>query len=158
METGNDLESVGNTLIRSRVFAAFLILLSAWSLYSNVRHASVRFAIPHNLVIRHEPFGGWIDILAYIGFPVLLVGFVTSTRDKIEIALFVGMFGPIVINPLRMLFPHHTSAIWWVEQWLLLVLLVTSIIVFLRLIGRRSMPYSSSGSEGCLNLPAARDQ
>ena len=150
MDTSKELErrSLEDTLIGSRVVAAFLILLSAWSLYSNIRHASARFQIPHNLVMQREPFGGWaIDLFVYIGFAVLLIGFVTSTRDRVEMALFIGLFGSTGINPARMLVPQYTSAIWWVELCLTFVFFVTSITVFWRLIRRPSTPGTPPSSD-----------
>jgi hypothetical protein len=93
--------------------------------------------------MQHEVFGrvGWaMDLLVYLGVTFVLLVFVTSTRDKVEMALFIGGLGPSVINPARMLVPKYSSAIWWVEICLTLVCFVTSIIVFSRLIRRRSMP------------------
>jgi hypothetical protein len=135
MDASEDLEhrSLRNALIGSRGFAVFLILLSAWSLYTSVRHASTRFHVPHDLVMQHGVFGwvGWaIDLLVYLGVTFLFFTFVTSTRDKVEMALFIGGLGPSVINPARMLVPKYTSSIWWVELCLTLLCLVTSIIVF----------------------------
>jgi hypothetical protein len=152
MDASEELErrSLGNALIRSRGFAVFLILLSAWSLYTSVRHASARFDIPHDLVMQHEVFGrvGWaMDLLVYLGVTFVLFVFVTSTRDKVEMALFIGGLGPSVINPARMLVPKYTSAIWWVELCLTLGCFVTSIIVLSRLIRRRSMPGELSNSD-----------
>ena len=152
MSASEELErrSLGNALTGSRGCVAFLILLSAWSLYTSVRHASARFHIPHDLVMQHEVFGrvGWtMDLLVYLGVTFVLFALVTSTRDKVEMALFIGGLGPSVINPARMLFPKYTSAIWWVELCLTLVCFVTSIIVFSRLIRRRSMPGELSNSD-----------
>jgi hypothetical protein len=138
-----DRRSPKNALIRSRGFALILVLLSAWSLYASVRNASARFHVPHNLVMHHALSGrpGWaMDLFVYLGVTFVLVGFVSSTRDKVEMALFIGGIGPIVINPARMLVPKYTSAIWWVELCLTFVFFVTSVIVFSRLIRRRSMP------------------
>jgi hypothetical protein len=152
MDAGKDLEKsqFKNPVTGSRGFAVFLVLLSAWSLYSNIRHASARFHIPHHFVANYELFGrfGWaMDLLLYIGIVFLLFGFVTSTRIKIEMALFIGWVGPIVINPARMFLPRYTSEIWWVELCLTLVFFMTSIVVFLRLIRRRALPDSSSDSD-----------
>jgi hypothetical protein len=152
MAADEELEgrSLGNALIGSPGFAVFLILLSAWSLYRSVRHASARFHSPHDLVMQHGVFGraGWaMDLLVYLGVTFLLFAFVTSTRNKIEMALFVGGIGPSVINPARMLVPKYTSAIWWVELCLTLVFFVTSITVFLRLIRRGSMRSEPSNSD-----------
>src|ERR1700745_1836859 len=120
MHASEELEgrSLRNSLIGSRGLAVFLILLSAWSLYASVRHPSARFHIPHDLVMQHGVFGRveWVmDLFVYLGVTFLLFAFVTSTRDKVEMALVIGWMGPIVINPTRMLVPNHTSAIWWVE-------------------------------------------
>jgi hypothetical protein len=152
MDASEALErrSLGKALIGSRGFVVFLILLSAWSLYTSVRHASARFHIPHDLVIPHGVFGrvGWaMDLLVYLGVTFVLFALVTSTRDKVEMALFIGGLGPCVINPARMLFPKYTSAIWWVELCLTFVCLVTLIIVSSRLIRRRSMPRELSNSD-----------
>jgi hypothetical protein len=91
---------------------------------------------------------GWaMDLLVYLGVTFVLFACVTSARDKVEMALFIGGLGPSVVNPARMLFPKYTSAIWWVELCLTLVFFVTSIIVFSRLIRRRSMPGELSNSD-----------
>lgn len=152
MDANEELErrSLGKALIQSRGFAVFLILLSAWSLYTSIRHASARFHIPHNLVMHHTLPGraGWaIDLFVYLGVTFLLFAFVTSTRDKIEMALFVGGIGPFVIDPARMLVPQYASAIWWVELCFTLVFFVTSIAVFWRLIRRQSMPGTPPNSD-----------
>ena len=152
MDESEELErrGPGNVLIRSRGFAISLVLLSAWSLYASVRYASARFHIPHNLVMHHALSGrvGWaLDLFVYLGVTFVLFACVTSTRDKVEMALFIGGLGPFVINPARMLVPKYTSAIWWVELCLTLVCFVTSIIVFSRLIRRRSMPGELSNSD-----------
>jgi hypothetical protein len=145
MDANEELEhrSPGKVLIRSRGFAVFLILLSAWSLYTSIRNASARFHISHNLVTHHALSGrlGWaMDLFVYFAFIFLLIGFVSSTRDKVEMALFIGGIAPIVINPARMLVPQCTSGIWWIELCLTLVFFVTSITVFWRLIRRHSTP------------------
>ena len=72
-----------------------------------------------------------MDLFVYLGVVFVLFAFVTSTRDKIEMALFIGGIGPFVINPARMLVPKYTSAIWWVELCFTLLFFVTSIAVFL---------------------------
>ena len=94
-----------------------------------------------------------IPLFVYLGVTFLLFAFVTSTRDKVEMALVIGWMGPIVINPTRMLVPNHTSAIWWVELCLTLVFFVTSITVFLRLIRGQSMPGAPPDS---YQAPASR--
>src|ERR1700679_338262 len=89
MDADQELErrNPGNALIGSRGFALFLVLLSAWSVYTSARHASARFHIPHDLVMQHGVFGwvGWaMDLLVYLGVAFLLFAFVPSTPQKVE--------------------------------------------------------------------------
>jgi hypothetical protein len=87
--------------------------------------------------MQHGVFGraGWaIDVFCYIAVALLLIEMVRSTRDKVEIALFIGWVGPVVINPLRMAIPEYTSLIWWAEICLQTVFFLSSMIVLLRVI------------------------
>jgi hypothetical protein len=115
----------------------FLVLFACWSLYRVVRRAPSRFHVPHDFVMQHGVFGraGWaIDVSCYIALTLLLAAMVRSTRDKVEIALFIGWVGPVVINPLRMAISEYTARIWWAEICLQAVFILASIIVLLRVI------------------------
>jgi hypothetical protein len=130
-----------SAFLRTRGFVIFLVLLSGWSLYSVVRRASSRFHVPHDFVMQHGVFGraGWaVDLFCYIAVVLVLIAMVRSTRDKVEIALFIGWAGPIVINPLRMAIPEYTTSIWWAEICLRSIFILASITVLLRVIGETS--------------------
>lgn len=131
--------SLTSALLDSRGFLMFLVLFSCWSLYRGVRHASSRFHVPHSFVMKHAFYGqaGWaIDLICYISVGLLLIGMVRSTRDTVEVVLFVGWVGPVVINPLKMLVPGHASIVWWVELGMGLVFFLASATVLVRLLRR----------------------
>jgi hypothetical protein len=133
----SDPRGVSSALLGSRGVVIFLVLFSCWSLYRVVRHVPSRFHVPHDFVMQHGVFGraGWaIDVFCYTALVLLLIAMVRSTRDKVEMALFIGWVGPVVINPLRMAIPEYTSSIWWVEICLQMVFILASIIVLLRVI------------------------
>jgi len=138
-----------SALLRSRGVVIFLVLFSCWSLYRVVRRASSRFHVPHGFVMQHGVFGraGWaIDVFCYIALVFLLVAMVRSTQDKVEIALFIGWVGPVVINPLRLAIPQYTARIWWAELCLQTVFILASMIVLLRVI-RKSPDRRHSNAE-----------
>jgi hypothetical protein len=135
IKTEFDPRGMRSALLGSHGVVIFLVLFSCWSLYRVVKRAPTRFHVPHDFVMQHVVFGraGWaIDVFCYIALVLLLIAMVRSTRDKVEIALFIGWVGPVVINPLRMAIPKYTSRIWWVEICLQTVFILASIIVLLR--------------------------
>lgn len=128
---------MSSELLGSRGIVIFLVLFSCWSLYRVIRRAPSRFHVPHDFVMQHALFGraGWvIDVFCYTALVLLLIAMVRSTRDKVEMALFIGWVGPVLINPVRMAIPEYTSWIWWAEISLQSVFILASIIVLLRVI------------------------
>ncbi len=135
--TESDPSGMKSALLGSRGVVIFLVLFSCWSLYRVISHAPARFHVPHGFVMQHGVFGraGWaIDVFCYTALVLLLIAIVRSIRDKVEMALFIGWVGPVVVNPLRMAIPEYTSSIWWVEICLQTVFVLASIIVLLRVI------------------------
>jgi hypothetical protein len=73
------------------------------------------------------------DVLMYIGVVIVTLGLFGSTRDRVERAGIVACFANLIIKPLKMFFPAHAGAIWWVDLGFLLVFLLASVAVLLRL-------------------------
>ena len=154
MDTNTECEFRGmkSALLRSRGVVICLVLFSCWSLYRVIRRAPSRFHVPHDFVMQDGVFGHAgraIDVFCYIALALLLVAMLRSTRDKVEIALFIGWVGPVVINPLRMAIPQYTARIWWAEICLQTVFILASIIVLLRVIRKdpdRRHPNAGRGS------------
>jgi hypothetical protein len=136
-ETDSERRDIGRAILRSRGLLIFFFLLSCLALYEDVRHVSSRFHVPRDFVIQHALPGraGWtLDVICYVLVSILMVEMVRSAGEKVEMAFFIGLIGPIVINPLRMAIPRYTSVIWWVEVGLEIVLFLSSTFLLLRVI------------------------
>jgi len=75
---------------------------------------SSRSHVPRYYSIQHALPGraGWtLDLICYVLVSILMVEMVHSAGEKAEMAFFIGLMGPIVINPLRMAIPRYTSVI-----------------------------------------------
>jgi hypothetical protein len=139
-ETNNDLGTTADMLIWKPGFAVFFTLLAGCSLYLDVKHASSRFRIPHDLMMQHAFSGpiGWVfDVACFLFIIFLFIEFVRSAQSKLELAWFVSWIAPLVINPLRMAIPAYTAMIWWAESCLNVVFFVASVLVLLKLFRNR---------------------
>jgi hypothetical protein len=139
-ETNTNAGTTADMLIWRPGFAVFFTLLAGSSLYLDVKHASSRFRIPHDLMAQH-PFSGRIgwafDSACYLFTIFLLIELVRSAQSKLELAWFVSWIAPLVINPLRMAIPAYTTMIWWAESCLNVVFFVASVLVLLTLFRNR---------------------
>ena len=121
--------------LESRGFAIFMTFLSCFALYGRTRHASARFRVPHYFLISHDLFGsvGWaVDLFVYSAVAYLVFSLLQSTSDRVEKAVFIGLGGPFLINPVKMLVPRYASAIWWTGLCLMVISVVSSVAVLLR--------------------------
>jgi hypothetical protein len=127
-------------LIESRGFAIFITFLSCFDLYGSVRHASARFRVPHYFLLKYDLFGssgfgsvGWaVDLFAYAVVAYLVFSLLESASGRVEKALFIGLGGQFLINPVKMLVPRHASTIWWIELCLMVMCVVSSVAMLLR--------------------------
>ena len=90
--------------LESRGFAIFMTFLSCFALYGRTRHASARFNAPHYILIRHDLFGsiGWaVDLFVYSVVAYLVFSLQESASDRVEKAVFIGLGGPLLINPVN---------------------------------------------------------
>ncbi len=129
------LDVFAKAFVTSRALVILMVVLSSLMLYSSIRHPSSRFHIPQHFAVGFEPFGRAglaLDLFCYIAISGMAAEIVRSTRDRLAILLFVGMMGPFVINPLKMLLPQQASLIWWVELCLHATFFVTSIAALIR--------------------------
>jgi hypothetical protein len=69
----------------------------------------------------------------YVGFLIVMLGLLGSTRDRVEKVGIVACFASAIIKPVPMLFPAYTAAIWWVNLGFLLAFFLASVAVLLRL-------------------------
>ncbi|HEX4582523.1 MAG TPA: hypothetical protein VH139_10700 [Acidobacteriaceae bacterium] len=147
-------------LVESRGIAIFLILSACWTLYLSVRHLSARFLLPHYFAIKCNLFGssgwafgsiGWaVDIFVYMTIAYLFFSLLQSLRDKVLRGLIIGLIGPVLINPVKMLVPKYASVIWWIELCLTMMFFVTSLILLFRTVRRNSVPGVSPDTDEVL--------
>jgi hypothetical protein len=124
-----------HAFLESRRLAIFMNLLSGFVLYGRVKHASARFHVPHYFLINHGVFGGigWaVDLFVYGVVAYLVLSLLESASDRVEKAAFIGLGGPFLIDPVKMLVPRYTSAIWWIELCLMVMCVVSSVAMLLR--------------------------
>ena len=125
-----------NRFVRSRAFAALLVLAAFWSLILRIRHLSDRLRVPHNFVITpiwNGSMGRVMDLSIYLGMAALSICLFTETRDRLDRVLLAACFAPLVINPLKMLLPAYASMIGWLELACTMIFSLVSVAVFLRL-------------------------
>jgi hypothetical protein len=121
--------------LESRRLALYMTCLSCLALYGSARHASARFHVRHYFLVKHDLFGGvgWaVDLFVYSVVAYLVLSLLESANDRVEKAAFIGLGGPFLIDPAKMLVPRHTSAIWWIELCLMVVCVVSSVAMLLR--------------------------
>jgi hypothetical protein len=136
MNAAKQIEVEHNRYVRSRAFAALLLLAAVWSLYLRLRHLSQRLKVPHNYLIAPPLLGSAgrvLDLSTYVAMAALAICLVTETRDRLDRVLLVACFAPVVIDPLKMLLPAYAASIWWVELGCTLVFTLAAVAVFLRL-------------------------
>lgn len=132
-------------IVTNRGIAVFFVLVSAWTMYLRVRHASARFRVPEYLWM---PRVFVLDLLMYTGVVIVMLGLFGSTRDRVEKTGIVACFASVVLKPLQILFPASATVIWWVNLGFLLAFLLASVAVLLRL----SRP--GCGSDKLIDPPA----
>lgn len=125
---------VENPFTMSRGFLIFMILVSAWSLYSMLRHMSARFEVPRHFVTTFEVFGRFgsvLDVCLYLLFASFFVSMVRWGRNGAERIWVACWIAPIVINPFKMLIPRYSYTVWWAELFLALVFFLATVALFL---------------------------
>jgi len=88
-----------------------------------------RFHVPHDLVASFAVFGRVgiaLDLFFYLWVIWLGFWFIKSAKEWKSRAMFVGLIGPPVINPLKMVVPLHAFTIWWVELSMNILCLLAS--------------------------------
>ncbi len=125
-----------NRFVRSRAFAALLVMAAAWSLCLRLYHIAQRLWLPSHFLIvppLSGSMGRVIDLATYLAMAALSLCLFAETRDRLDRLLLVACFAPVVLNPLKMLIPAYAAAIWWIELACSMAFVLTSIAVFLRL-------------------------
>ena len=117
-----------------RGFLIFMIMASGWSLYAMLRHMSTRFEVPRHFVISFAVFGRagvFVDLCIYLYVAWLGFLFAKLARDWVERAWVAFGIAPILINPIKMLIPRYSHAVWWAEVFLGLMFFLATIAMFL---------------------------
>jgi hypothetical protein len=117
-----------------RGFLIFMIVVSGWSLWRDLKHISRRFDVPRHMVgsfVAWGRFNAAFDVLTYLPFTCFFVSLVRSEQSRAERVWLALWISPILINPLKMLIPRYSNAIWWAELFLELVFLLAAIAMFL---------------------------